>query len=68
MASDDFEIGWRPPASAEFRRLPPIDQAEITRIVTLLGMDPWVDSVAKFQFVSRVVILNVYDDGEWVVV
>ena len=68
MANELYDIQWGPGARAFLNSLGALDQAEITRIVTLLRADPWTDGSTKFQFVSQVVVLNVYDDGEWVVV
>ena len=59
MANELFEVHWPPRVEAFVDSLGVIGQAEITRIVTLLRADPWVDGITKFQFVSQVVVLNV---------
>ncbi len=48
--------------------LDPDERAEIDRRIEFLCADPYADGVRKFVFPSQVLILTVYDDGDWVIV
>ena len=67
MASNRFDVIFSPNARAFYNSLDALGQAEVTRIIALITLDPWIDGVTKFEYVSQVVVLTAYDDGDWVI-
>jgi len=62
------EAAFSPPARAAYNQLSPEDQAEVSRLVSLIEHDPTTNNPLVTDFIRPPLVLKLLDNGLWQII